>query len=93
MNGIHLRPDGQKYYASLIAGQLGLTASDAVVVTLGAAPQKAGSSDFLLGVEGRLSDTWALNGLMQYNFGTTTPSDVNSPFFRYIQDYVRTGQY
>ena len=29
----------------------------------------------------------------QYNFGTTTPSDVNSPFFRYIQDYVRTGQY
>jgi LPS-assembly protein len=38
-------------------------------VTLGEPPQKAGSSDFLLGVEGRLSDTWALNGLMQYNFG------------------------
>jgi LPS-assembly protein len=38
-------------------------------VTLGAPPQKAGSSDLLLGVEGRLSDTWALNGLMQYNFG------------------------
>ena len=40
-------------------------------VTLGATPQKAGSSDFLLGVEGRLSDTWALNGLMQYNFGSS----------------------
>ena len=40
-------------------------------VTLAAAPQKAGSSDFLLGVEGRLSDTWALTGLMQYNFGTS----------------------
>ena len=40
-------------------------------VTLGAPPQKAGSSDFLLGVEGRLSDTWALNGLIQYNFGTS----------------------
>jgi len=40
-------------------------------VTLGATPQKAGSSDFLLGVEGRLSDTWALTGLMQYNFGTS----------------------
>ncbi len=40
-------------------------------VTLGATPQKAGSSDFLLGVDGRLSDTWALNGLMQYNFGTS----------------------
>ncbi len=40
-------------------------------VTLGSTPQKAGSSDFLLGVEGRLSDTWALVGLMQYNFGTS----------------------
>jgi LPS-assembly protein len=40
-------------------------------VTLGTPPQKAGSSDFLLGVEGRLSDTWALTGLMQYNFGTS----------------------
>ena len=40
-------------------------------VTLGPPPQKAGSSDFLLGVEGRLSDTWALNGLMQYNFGSS----------------------
>jgi LPS-assembly protein len=40
-------------------------------VTLGAPPQQAGSSDFLLGVEGRLSDAWALSGLMQYNFGTS----------------------
>lgn len=40
-------------------------------VTLGATPQKAGSSDFLLGIEGRLSDTWALTGLMQYNLGTS----------------------
>jgi LPS-assembly protein len=40
-------------------------------VTLGGTPQLAGSSDFLAGVEGRLSDAWALTGLMQYNFGTT----------------------
>jgi LPS-assembly protein len=40
-------------------------------VTLGAAPQQAGSSDFLLGVEGRLSDTWALTSLLQYNFGSS----------------------
>jgi len=40
-------------------------------VTLGAAPQQAGSSDFLLGVEGRLSDAWALTSLMQYNFGSS----------------------
>ncbi len=29
----------------------------------------AGTSDFLAGVEGKLSDVWALNGLLQYDFG------------------------
>ena len=38
----------------------------------GATPQKAGSSDFLVGAEGRLSDAWSLIGLMQYDFGTSS---------------------
>ena len=37
-------------------------------VTLNEAPRSASSSDLLLGAEGRLSDAWALGGLMQYNF-------------------------
>src|SRR5262249_7604368 len=37
-------------------------------VTLNEAPRAATSSDFLIGAEGRLSDVWALSGLMQYNF-------------------------
>jgi LPS-assembly protein len=37
-------------------------------VTLSEAPRAATSSDFLIGAEGRLSDVWALSGLMQYNF-------------------------
>jgi LPS-assembly protein len=37
-------------------------------VTLNEAPRSASSSDFLIGAEGRLSDAWALGGLMQYNF-------------------------
>ena len=32
------------------------------------APRSASSSDLLLGAEGRLSDAWALAGLLQYNF-------------------------
>src|SRR4029079_8592338 len=37
-------------------------------VTLSEAPRSATSSDFLIGAEGRLSEVWALGGLMQYNF-------------------------
>jgi LPS-assembly protein len=37
-------------------------------VTLNEAPRSATSSDVLVGVEGRLSDAWALGGLWQYNF-------------------------
>ena len=37
-------------------------------VTLTEAPRSASSSDVLIGAEGRLSDAWALGGLMQYNF-------------------------
>ncbi len=37
-------------------------------VTLSEAPRSASSSDFLVGAEGRLSEAWALSGLMQYNF-------------------------
>jgi len=37
-------------------------------VTLSEAPRSATSSDFLIGAEGRLSEVWALGGLLQYNF-------------------------
>jgi LPS-assembly protein len=37
-------------------------------VTLTEAPRSASTSDVLVGVEGRLSDAWALGALMQYNF-------------------------
>ena len=37
----------------------------------GTTPQKAGSSDFLVGAEGRLSDAWSIIGLLQYDFGTS----------------------
>ena len=40
-------------------------------VTLGGTPQRAGSSDFLLGAEGRLADAWSMIGLAQYDFGTS----------------------
>jgi LPS-assembly protein len=74
-------------------------------VTLGATPQKAGSSDFLAGVEGRLTDAWALSGLMQYNFGTTqfdrfnagvrytpSPGRAISAIYRYSKELVdQTG--
>ena len=48
------------------------------LVTLGEPPQKAGSSDFLVGAEGRLSDTWSLMGLMQYDFGTSSFDRFNA---------------
>ena len=44
---------------------------DQQVTLTGTPPQKAGSSDFLVGAEGRLSDAWSLIGLVQYNFGTS----------------------
>jgi LPS-assembly protein len=37
-------------------------------VVLNETPRSANNSDFLLGVEGRLSDAWALISLWQYNF-------------------------
>jgi len=37
-------------------------------VTLNEAPRLTTASDFLVGVDGRLSEAWALGGLMQYNF-------------------------
>ena len=39
-------------------------------VTLSEAPRSATSSDFLIGAEGRLSEVWALSGLMEYNFSS-----------------------
>ena len=41
---------------------------DQRVTLLDEVPRSASSSDVLLGVEGRLSDAWALGGLYQYNF-------------------------
>jgi LPS-assembly protein len=37
-------------------------------VTLNESARSATSSDFLIGTEGRLSNVWALSGLMEYNF-------------------------
>ncbi|MCC7328232.1 MAG: LPS-assembly protein LptD [Burkholderiales bacterium] len=44
---------------------------DQKVYLPGTTPQKAGSSDFLVGAEGRLADAWTLIGLMQYDFGSS----------------------
>ncbi len=74
-------------------------------ITLGEPPQKAGSSDFLVGVEGRLSDAWSLIGLMQYDFGTSqfnrfnigtrytpAPGKVINATYRYSRELVdQTG--
>ena len=67
----------------------------------GTTPQKAGSSDFLAGVEGRLSDAWSLIGLMQYDFGPSqferfnlgtrynpAPGHVVSLIYRYSRELV-----
>jgi LPS-assembly protein len=67
----------------------------------GTEPQKAGSSDFLVGAEGRLSDAWSLIGLMQYDFGTSqtdrfnigtrynpAPGKVVSLTYRYSRELV-----
>lgn len=67
----------------------------------GTTPQKSGSSDFLAGAEGRLSDAWSLIGLMQYDFGTSqferfnlgtrynpAPGRVVSLVYRYSRELV-----
>ena len=40
-------------------------------VVLTESPRSAATSDFLLGVEGRLSDAWSMIGLWQYNFDSS----------------------
>jgi len=67
----------------------------------GTTPQKAGSSDFLAGVEGRLSDAWSVIGLLQYDFGSSqferfnvgtrynpAPGRVVSLIYRYSRELV-----
>ena len=46
-------------------------------VMLNEAPRAANNSDFLVGVEGRLSDAWALIGLWQYNFEASQTERLN----------------
>jgi len=71
-------------------------------VTLpGTTPQQAGSSDFLVGAEGRLGEAWSMIGLVQYNFGQSqwerfnigtrynpTPGSVVSFVYRYSRELV-----
>jgi LPS-assembly protein len=67
----------------------------------GTTPQKAGSSDFLVGAEGRLQDAWSLIGLVQYDFGSSqlqrfnvgtrynpAPGKVLSLIYRYSRELV-----
>jgi LPS-assembly protein len=67
----------------------------------GTTPQKAGSSDFLVGAEGRLGDAWSLISLLQYDFGTSQfdrfnigtrynpgPGKVVSLIYRYSRELV-----
>ncbi len=70
-------------------------------ITLGGTPQASGSSDFLAGAEGRLSERWSLIGLLQYDFGTSQydrfnigtryrpgPGRVLSAVYRYSRELV-----
>ncbi|MCC7041696.1 MAG: LPS-assembly protein LptD [Burkholderiales bacterium] len=50
---------------------------DQQVALPGTVPQKAGSSDFLVGAEGRLADAWSVIGLMQYDFGSSQVQRLN----------------
>lgn len=43
----------------------------------GSTPQLAGSSDFLVGAEGRVAEAWSLIGLMQYDFGSSQTNRFN----------------
>ena len=47
-------------------------------VVLNETPRAANNSDFLVGIEGRLSDTWALLGLWQYNFESSQTERYNA---------------
>ena len=74
---------------------------DQQVYLPGTTPQKAGSSDFLVGAEGRLLDAWSLIGLAQYDFGQSqlerfnvgtrynpAPGKVVSFVYRYSRELV-----
>jgi LPS-assembly protein len=74
---------------------------DQKVFLPGTEPQKAGSSDFLVGAEGRLLDAWSVIGLVQYDFGTSqlnrfnlgtrynpAPGKVLSLIYRYSRELV-----
>ncbi len=67
----------------------------------GTTPQESGSSDFLVGAEGRLADAWSMIGLLQYDFGTSQvdrfnvgtryqpgPGRVVSLLYRYSRELV-----
>ena len=47
-------------------------------VVLNETPRAANNSDFLVGIEGRLSDAWALIGLWQYNFEASETERLNA---------------
>ena len=47
-------------------------------VVLNETPRAANNSDFLVGMEGRLSDAWALVGLWQYNFESSQTERFNA---------------
>ncbi len=47
-------------------------------VVLNETPRAANNSDFLLGMEGRLSDAWALISLWQYNFESSQTERFNA---------------
>jgi len=47
-------------------------------VVLNEAPRAANNSDFLVGVEGRIADAWALIGLWQYNFEASQTERLNT---------------
>jgi LPS-assembly protein len=47
-------------------------------VVLTEAPRSANTSDVLFGVEGRLSEKWALIGLWQYNFDASQTEQLNA---------------
>jgi LPS-assembly protein len=44
----------------------------------GSTPQTAGSSDFLVGAEGRVTDAWSLIGLLQYDAGNSQANRFNA---------------
>ena len=47
-------------------------------VVLNEAPRAANNSDFLVGVEGKLAEAWALVGLWQYNFEASQTERLNT---------------